>query len=101
MANKVAEVRLEGQDRAAFYRNLRHMKIRRRRIAAEMGVLADLVDSLGREVRRLGDRVPDIDAGYYSEAEGLLRHARSSTESAAEDWLAFSRRKIIYTKVVA
>jgi hypothetical protein len=93
MANTLADRRIK------FYRDLRHKKIRRRRIAAEVQDLSEITQQLHRELLRLGDRVPGLDKGLHVEAVLMMKSARASLETAAEEWYGFSRRRIEYGKV--
>jgi hypothetical protein len=108
LANKVAEVRTGAAERAAFYRRLRHMKIRRMAIAKKMVGLSISVGALQQQLRRVEDRhcmatktvaekkvVADLDA-----ALDLGRSAMGAVEAAAEEWQLFARRRIYFTEVV-
>ncbi|GGQ78477.1 hypothetical protein GCM10010166_55830 [Couchioplanes caeruleus subsp. azureus] len=113
LANKMADARVDRMARVEFYRNLRQIKLRRRKIAAEMRVLADLVSGLYREVIRIDDRhVGEIrvnvggqrtgmDMAVVDEATDLLKTASGATSAAADEFDAFSRRKVYYTEVAA
>jgi hypothetical protein len=114
LANRVAEARVGAAERAEFYRNLRHMKLRRRKIAAEMYVLGDMVSGLHREITRTVDRhstrasASDADAGLLraversgDEARELARAAEASVATAADEFQLFSQRRIYFTEAVA
>lgn len=98
VGNAVADVRSELDDRAEFYKNLRMIKLRRRHIAKEMGVLTDMVRALLGEVQRLGNRHPDFTAPTLHEAHDLIKAAYSSTATAADEFRLFSRNRVYYVK---
>lgn len=99
VANAVADRRLAAQERMAFYRGLRELKLRRRVIAKEFRRLDVMVTGMHREVTRVFDRYPDVDAGLVDEALMLVKRARVSVGVATEEMQAFSRRKVFYTEV--
>jgi hypothetical protein len=109
LANKVAEVRTGAAERAAFYRRLRHMKIRRMAIAKKMVALSVSLAALQQQLRRVEDRnnlagktvaekkaLADLDA-----ALDLGRAAMGAIEAAAEEWQLFAKRRIYFTEVMA
>ncbi len=99
LTNKVADARLSAAERAEFYRNLRQMKMARRKIASEMAVLATMVEGLQRETRRVMDRYNDIDLGLVEEALHIVKKANAATGTAADEMHAFSRRRVYFTQV--
>jgi hypothetical protein len=101
VGNKVADARVASRERAEFYRNLRQMKMRRRKIAAEMAVLAEMMTGLRREIGRVGDRNRNVDMRYVEEALMLAKTADSSVSTAAAEFYAFSRRRIYFTEAMA
>jgi hypothetical protein len=98
LANKVADVRTEMQDRAEFFRNLRLIKLQRREIAAEMSFLAEDLRALSREVGAVEQRYPAVDLKLVDEAHDLVLDAIKSASAAASDWFAFSRQRVYYIK---
>jgi hypothetical protein len=107
LANRIAEVRTGAAERAAFYRRLRHMKIRRIAIAKKMVDLSITVGALQAQLRRVEDRnnltgktvaekkaLADLDA-----ALDLGRSAKGAVEAAAEEWQLFAKRRIYFTEV--
>jgi hypothetical protein len=100
-ANKVDEVKAGARARADFVRNLREVKVRRRKIAAEMAALADMVSGLYRETNRIGDRVRDVDSGYLNEALMTVKAASASVGAVADEFHVFSRARVWYTEVAA
>ncbi|UBU19231.1 hypothetical protein [Nonomuraea gerenzanensis] len=101
VANKVADVRTEMQDRAEFFRNLRIMKMQRRKIAAEMAFLADDLRALQREVASVERRHPTVDLKLVDETHDLVRDALKAASVAADEYFAFSRQRIYYIKELA
>lgn len=108
LANRVAEVRTGAAERAAFYRRLRHMKLRRITIAKKMASLVVSIEALQQQLRRVEDRndlagktaaekkaLNDLDA-----ALDLGRAAAGSIQAAADEWQLFAKRKIYYTEVM-
>lgn len=97
--NRMVDARLSAAERAEFYRNLRQLKMARRKIAAEMATLATLVAGLQREARRVGDRYDDVDAGLVDEALHVIKQANAAVSTAADEMHAFSRRRVYFTQV--
>jgi len=106
LANRAVDARLGLEDRAAFYRRLRMVKIRRRLIAKGMEQLAVLVSSLRREVVRIDDRGWALmretdDRGaqkLVDETAELTREADIAVGVAAAEFYAFSRARIFYQR---
>jgi hypothetical protein len=109
LANKVAEVRTGAAERAAFYRRLRQMKLRRMAIAKKIVALSVSVGALQQQLRRVEDRnnlagktvaekkaLADLDA-----ALDLGRSAMGAVEGAAEEWQLFAKQRIYFTEVMA
>ncbi|MFI5491855.1 hypothetical protein [Actinoplanes sp. NPDC051859] len=112
LANKIADAQVDRMARVEFYRNLRQIKHRRRTIATEMRVLADMVSGLHAEIVRVDDRHGEIrinvggrrtgmDTAVVDEATDLLKSASGVTSAAADEFFAFSRRKVYYTEAAA
>lgn len=101
VGNKVADVKLEMADRAEFYRNLRLMKVARRKIAREMQVLADRLRVLKTEVARVEDRIPTVNLRLADETRDLVHDAVKAATVAADEWHTFSRQRIYYIKELA
>jgi hypothetical protein len=100
--NAVADWRVKSRERAEFYRRLREMKMRRRKIATEMVVLASMVTGLRREVTRLGDRNEDvIDTRVLDETLGKVKTGEAAAATAADEFMLFSRRKIYFVEELA
>lgn len=99
LTNKVADARLAAAERAEFYRNLRQMKMARRKIATEMATLATMVAGLQREARRVMDRYSDVDAGLVEEAVHIVKQANAAVSTAADEMYTFSRRRVYFTQV--
>jgi hypothetical protein len=104
--NVMADWKIRSRERAEFYRNLRQIKMARRHIAAQMAVLAVLVTGLRREVGRVGDREPRdvaalLDVGLIEDACKLAKSADASVQATAEEFRAFSRRKVYYVQELA
>lgn len=102
LANRSADMKNAYAERAAFYRNLRQMKLMRRAIADEMANLVTNVDGLYRSVQRLEDRNREVafDYAYSREALGLVNQARASVAAAASEYHAFSRRQIYFVEEI-
>ncbi|MEV4278688.1 hypothetical protein [Actinoplanes xinjiangensis] len=109
LANRVAEIRTDAAERAAFYRELRHMKIRRIAIAKKMVALSISVAALQQQLRRVEDRndlagktvaekkaLADLDA-----ALDLGRAAMGAIQAAADEWQLFAKKRIYFTEVMA
>jgi hypothetical protein len=94
--NAIDEARLNHGERAAFYKRLRVMKIRRRQIAADLRALAIELDGLVGEVRHVEDRYR-IHYGLIEEPLGLAKQAATAAGQAADEFYAFSRNKIFFT----
>lgn len=101
VTNKVVDKKLAFKERAAFYRGLRELKMRRRRIASEFATLATMMDSLAREGNHIVDRYPGVSLGLMEEASSLVRTARIAVGVAADEMATFSRRKVYFTEAVA
>lgn len=99
--NAFADARVSARERAEFYANLRNLKMRRRKIAEEMAVLAAMTAGLQRDVLHVGDRYPDVDEAVVDEAHGLVKRANASVGAVADELHAFSRRKVFFTEAVA
>jgi hypothetical protein len=94
--NAIANGRINHRERAAFYKRLRVMKIRRRQIAADLRILAIELGGLVREVRHVEDRY-QIHHGVIEEPLGLAKQAATAADQAADEFYAFSRNKIFFT----
>lgn len=100
VGNAVADARMSARERADFYRRLRELKQRRRKIAAEFAVLVSVTAGLQRDAQHVLDRHPDVDAGLLEEAMLLIKRAHASVGAAADEMQAFSRRKVFFTEMV-
>jgi hypothetical protein len=98
VSNKVADFKAEMADRAEFFRNLRMMKLQRRKIAHEMRVLADQLGALQREVGSVEHRHPTVDLRVVDETHDLVREALKAATVAADEFFTFSRQRIYYVK---
>ncbi|WP_433501830.1 hypothetical protein ACQP1K_29470 (plasmid) [Sphaerimonospora sp. CA-214678] len=98
VGNTIADVRSEFEDRAEFYKNLRMIKLRRRHVAKEMQVLADMVKGLLSEVQRVENREPDFSAATLHEAHDLVKAAVTSVSVAADEFALFARNRVYYVK---
>jgi hypothetical protein len=74
------------------------IKLRRRHVAKEMHVLADMVKGLMSEVQRLGNREPDFTARSLNEAHDLVKAAVTSVSVAADEFTLFARNRVYYVK---
>jgi hypothetical protein len=101
VGNKVADARVAARERAEFYRNLRLMKMQRRKIADQMRILATMIEGLRRDVTRVGDREPNVDMSLVEQAGALAKVADSSIAAAAEQFHSFSRKKIYFVQELA
>lgn len=99
LINRVADARLSAAERAEFYRNLRQIKVSRRKIATEMATLATMVAGLQRETRRVMDRYSDVDAGLVEEAVHIVKQANAAVSTAADEMYTFSRKRVFFTQV--
>jgi hypothetical protein len=111
LSNRLAEAQVARQDRMAFYRGLRQMKMMRRQIAKEMHALASMVDSLRREVGHCEPRTmktgSEAEIALQKQTERLvddasdcLKTAAAATGAAADEFAVFSRARIYYTEVI-
>ncbi|MDI5937938.1 hypothetical protein BSA16_34005 [Micromonospora sp. Rc5] len=89
------------EDRAAFYRRLREMKLRRRAIADAMLRLSVMVGALQREVSRVDDRGRATDQRLVDETLALTKDAAVSVGVAAAEFHSFSRARIYYRSAVS
>jgi hypothetical protein len=101
VGNKVADARVAARERAEFYRNLRLMKMQRRKIAAQMKILATMVEGLRRAIGSVADRERDVDMALVEQAASLAKQADSSVGAAAEQFHSFSRKKIYFVQELA
>jgi hypothetical protein len=100
VGNAVADARMSARERAEFYRRLRELKQRRRKIADEFAVLVSITAGLQRDAQHVLDRHPDVDAGLLDEAMLLIKRAHASVGAAADEMQAFSRRKVFFIEMV-
>jgi hypothetical protein len=100
VSNVITEARVAARERADFYRKLRQVKLRRRHIARELAMLAEMVSGLRREVVRVGDRSRHVDTRLLAEAVQLVKVADSSVGAAADEFWTFSRARVWYTEAV-
>jgi hypothetical protein len=98
VGNKIADVKMEAADRAEFYRNLRLMKLQRRKIASEMRVLCDQLRALAREVGNVEHRIPTVDLRVVDETHDAVKDALKAATAAADEWFVFSRQRVYYFK---
>ncbi|MEU4235612.1 hypothetical protein AB0F17_66090 [Nonomuraea sp. NPDC026600] len=101
VGNKMADVKIELADRSEFFRNLRLVKLQRRKIAQEMHVLADRLRALQREVASIEHRVPTVDLALVDETRELVGDALKAAAAAADEFFVFSRQRIYYVKDLA
>ncbi|QWF86077.1 hypothetical protein [Amycolatopsis sp. CA-230715] len=101
VTNKIADKRMAARERAEFYRNLRQLKMRRRKIADKMARLTVVAQGLLNEVQHVEDRYIGVDAGLVDETRMLAKAALSSVSAAADEWHTFSRKKVYFTEAVA
>jgi hypothetical protein len=100
VGNAVADARMSARERAEFYRRLRELKQRRRKIADEFAVLVSITAGLQRDAQHVLDRHPDVDAGLLDEVMLLIKRAHASVGAAADEMQAFSRRKVFFIEMV-
>lgn len=98
VSNVVSDARLRHEEKAQFYRRLRLIKLRRRKIAIELSVLADMVAGLHREVLQVEDRMRSVDMGYLNTAKTMVKTAYSSSDAAADEFHSFSRARVWYAE---
>jgi hypothetical protein len=96
--NAVADVRTEFEDRAEFYRNLRMVKLKRRKLAKEMTFLAQGLQVLRIEVSRVENRYPDFSSRLIDDARDLTKSAYVSASVAADELAVFAMRRVYYVK---
>lgn len=100
VTNKIADAKVESQERIAFYRRLREMKLRRREIARQMQDLTELVGELRAVVSRETSRRPH-DEMLADDVKSLLNSGKSKSQSVADDYHRLSRQKIYYGERMA
>uniref|UniRef100_UPI003F493B3A hypothetical protein n=1 Tax=Amycolatopsis sp. CA-290885 TaxID=3239925 RepID=UPI003F493B3A len=100
VTNKVADARAASRARMEFYRNLRTIKMNRRRIADELAVLDVMMRGVLRDVQHVEDRYTYADLGLVDEVKAQVKAACSAVEGAADGHEAFARRKVYYTEMV-
>jgi hypothetical protein len=101
VGNKIVDVKMEAADRAEFYRNLRLVKLQRRKIAQQMRGLCDQLRALEREVAAVEHRVPTVDLRLVDETHDAVREALKAAVVAADEFFLFSRQKVYYIKETA
>lgn len=99
-ANMVAEKRLSAKERAEFYRNLREIKMRRRRIAKEMAVLERMMEGLQSDIIHVRDRYEGLDESRIDEALAITKKANASVGVASGEFYTFARRRVFFTEYV-
>lgn len=100
-ANKKADIRTEMADRAEFFRNLRAMKMQRRKIAHEMRVLADQLRALERDVANVEHRHPTVNLAVVDQTHDVVHDAVKAATVAADEFFVFSRQRMYYVKELA
>jgi hypothetical protein len=101
VGNKVADFKVEMADRAEFYRNLRLMKLQRRKVAHELRVLTDQLRALQREVASVEHRFPTVNLALVDETHDLVKDALKAASVAADEFFVFSRQPVYYIKELA
>lgn len=97
-ANITSDIRNAHRERMEFYRNLRTLKMRRRKIAKEMHALSQMVEYMAREVDRADERLPGGYGEYAERALGAVKEARKSVVVAADEFEMFSRQRVYFRK---
>ncbi len=99
--NKAVDARLTARERAEFYRNLRQIKLSRRKISKEMATLSLMVHGLQRDIRHVSDRYYHVvDVGLIDEAMHIAKQANAAMAAAADEMQAFSRKRVYFTQVM-
>lgn len=101
LANRVADAKAEAADRAEFFRNLRMMKITRRKVAWEMGLLREQLRVLEQTVSAVERLHPNVDLRLVDETHDLVHSAYKTVAVAADEFWTFSRQRIYYVKELA
>ncbi|MEU6133238.1 hypothetical protein ABZ805_29020 [Saccharopolyspora sp. NPDC047091] len=100
VSNAIADAKVDSQERIAFYRRLREMKLRRREIARQMQNLSELVTELQMVVRTEVSRKPH-DPIQAEDFASLANTARAKSQGVADDYHRLSRQKIYYGERMA
>lgn len=100
LKNKVADVRVGARQRADFYAQLRHMKLRRHEIAKEFQHLGTAVEDLQRDVRKLADR-QGVNRSGVDECVAALLKVRSNVTTVTDDYRSLAHKKIFYGEKAA
>lgn len=95
IANKVVDKQLDHKEKQEFYRKLRLVKVRRRKIAAEFRVLVEHLASLERDVNRVHTRVPAANPAVVDAAVRLITQAVKAADETAAQFEAFSRKPVL------
>jgi hypothetical protein len=101
IANRVAETQANFADKQEFFRNLRLMKVARRKIAYEMAVLREQLRVLEQLVGNVEHTHPTVDLKLVDETHDLVHAAHKVVAVAADQWQTFSRQRIYYVKELA
>ncbi|NAS27515.1 hypothetical protein GT755_38340 [Herbidospora sp. NEAU-GS84] len=98
LANRVFETQAERENRRQFRRNISQIRMRRTLIARRMGSLAQIVEELMSDLRRIENRYPAFKERSLYEAQGLVKRAVSSTATCADEYALFARTRPTYIK---
>lgn len=95
IASKVIDKQLDRKEKQEFYRKLRLVKIRRRRIAGEFAVLVEHLAALEREVNRVHTRAPAANPALVDAAVRLVAQAVKAADETGGQFEAFSRKTVL------
>jgi hypothetical protein len=95
VSNKIVDKQLNRKEKQEYYRKLRLVKLRRRKIAHEFRVLVEFLTALERQVARVHTRVPAANPAVVDAAVRLISHAVKAASETAGDFEAFSRRSVL------
>lgn len=95
IANKVIDKQLDHKEKQAYYRTLRLVKIRRRKIADAFRVLVEYLAALERTVNRVHTRAPAANPAVVDAAVRLVAQAVKAADETAGQFEAFSRKSVL------
>ena len=100
--NKIADARLDHQEKQKFYKKLRMMKINRKNVAKAVRGVERAMLEVGYELQRAYSRLPrSADPTVLQDAIALYNRAHTAIDNAATEHEHFARQDIYYTKQVA
>lgn len=101
IANRLIDHSLDSREKQQYYRTLRLVKMRRRRLINEFQLLVTTLESLRNEINRVYERTNAADPTVIAAAWGAANDALSAADATLAEIAEFSRRPVIhYRKAV-